>query len=160
VSSVRGLPTNVRLAVGGALCLLPLGLVWSASSGFVSFGYVIYGDCAYSVDEVCTPDTYVPGAYLPGSHVVGAQATARVFLVLAALVLGFAASRIRTPATKRLVRVATGAIGAALALAVAERAVSAVVCLVFALGLVAPLVWPNPMNSRKSGVFVPGPASR
>jgi hypothetical protein len=154
---MRGLPTNARLAVGAALCVLPLGLVWSASYGFVSFGYVIYGDCAYSVDEVCTPDTYVPGAYIPGSHVVGAQATARVFLALAAVALVFAASRIRTPATKRLVRVATGAIGIALALAVSERAVSAIVCLAIALVLTVPLVWNKPRNA---GVFVPGRTSR
>lgn len=157
MSDVRGLPTNVRLAAGAALCLLPLGLVWSASPGFVSFGFISYGDCGYSVDEVCTPDTYVPGGYFPGSHLVGAQATARVFLVLAAIVLAYAATRIRTPATKRLVRVATGAIGIALALALSQRAVSTVACLAFALVLTAPLVWNTP---RIPGVFVPDRASR
>jgi hypothetical protein len=157
VTHVRGLPTNVRLAVGAALCVLPLGLVWSTSYGFLSYGYVIYGDCAYSVDEVCTPDTYVPGAYVPGSHVVGAQVTARIFLVFAAFAVAFAATQIRTAATKRLVRVATGAIGIALALALSQRAVSAVVCLAFALALTVPLVWNTP---RIPGVFVPDRASR
>lgn len=157
MTPVRGLPTNVRLAAGAALCVLPLGLIWSTSYGFISYGYVLYGDCAYSVGEVCTPDTYVPGTYFPGSHVVGAQAPARVFLVLAACVLVFAATRLRTPATKRLVRVATGAIGIALALAVAARAVSTTACLALALALVAPLVWRTPPNP---GVFVPGEPNR
>jgi hypothetical protein len=157
VIAVRGLPTRARLAVGAALCLLPLGLVWSTSAGFLTAGYVIYGDCAYSVDEVCTPDYYVPGSYIPGSHITGAQATARVFLIFAALVLAYAASRTRTPTTKRLVRAATGAIGIALALALSQRAVLTLACLSFALVLVAPLVWRGP---RESGVFVPGRASR
>lgn len=157
MTPMRGLPTNVRLAAGAALCVLPLGLVWSTSYGFFSYGYVLYGDCAYSSDTVCTPDTYVPGAYLPGSDVVGAQATARVFLVFAACVLVFAATRLRTAATKRLVRAATGSIGIALALAVAQRAVSPTACLAFALGLVAPLVWRMPRNPD---VFVPGETNR
>jgi len=134
VSPVRGLPTNVRLTVGAALCLLPLGLEWSTSPGF-----------------------FVAGSYFPGSHFLGAQATARVFLVLAAAVLAYAATRIRTPATKRLVRVATGAIGIALALALSQRAVSPVACLAFALVLTVPLVWNTP---RIPGVFVPDRASR
>lgn len=157
MTSMHGLPTKARLAVSAALCVLPLGLVWSTSAGFLTTGFVIYGDCGYSVEEYCTTDTYVPGAYIPGSHIVGAQATARVFLVLAAFALAFAATRIRTPATKRLVRGATGAIGIALALALAQRAVSTVACLAFALVLTVPLVWNTP---RIPGVFVPDRASR
>jgi hypothetical protein len=154
---MTGLSTRVRLAVGAALCVLPLGLVWSTSAGFLTAGYVIYGDCGYSVEEYCTTDAYVPGVYLPGSHVTGAQATARVFLVFAALVLAYAAARARTPATKRLVRAATGAIGIALALALSQRAVLTLACLGLALVLTVPLVW---NTARKPGVFVPGRASR
>jgi len=154
---VSGLSTRARLAVGAALCVLPLGLVWSTSPGFLTSGFLIYGDCGYSVEEYCTTDSYLPGAYIPGSHIVGAQATVRVFLVFAALVLAYAAARTRTPATKRLVRAATGAIGVALALALSQRAVLTVACLAVALGLVVPLVW----RSRPDrSVFVPGPASR
>jgi hypothetical protein len=149
VTGVSGLPTRVRLAVSAALCVLPLGLVWSTSPGFLTAGYVIYGDCAYSVEEVCTTDTYIPGGYLPGSHIVGAQATARVFLVLAALVLAYAAARTRTPTTKRLVRAATGAIGIALALALSQRAVLTLACLAIALALVVPLVWRTPRAASR-----------
>jgi hypothetical protein len=140
--------------------MLPLGLVWSTSAGFLTSGFVSYGDCAYSVEQYCTTDTYIPGAYVPVSHTVGAQATARVFLVFAALVLAYAASRTRTPATKRLVRAATGAIGVALTLAVSQRAVPTLACLAPALVLVAPLVWSRPLSGEDPGVFVPGAASR
>jgi hypothetical protein len=138
---MHGMPTRLRLALGAALCVLPLGMVWATGPGFVTVGYAIYGDCGYSVEEYCTTDAYIPGSYIAGAHVVGAQATARVFLVLSASVLAYAATRVRTPATRRLVRVATGAIGIALALALAERAVPATICLAAALVLVVPLVW-------------------
>jgi hypothetical protein len=154
------LPTDIRLALGAVLCVLPLGLTWSTSPGFLTAGYVIYGDCAYSVDEVCTPDAYIPGSYLPGTHIVGAQATARIFLVFAAFVLAQAAARTRTPAAKRVVRAATVAIGIALALALSQRAVSTVACLSLALVLVAPLVWRARTTGRNPGVFVPGGRSR
>ena len=156
MTDVSRLSTRSRLAVSAALCVLPLGLVWSTSPGFLTSGFVIYGDCGYSAEEYCTTDSYIPGAYIPGSHIVGAQATARVFLVFAALVLACAAARTRTPATKRLVRAATGAIGIALALALSQRAVLTLACLAIALGMVGPLVWRRP----EPGVFVPGPASR
>jgi hypothetical protein len=154
---VAGLPTRVRLAVSAGLCVLPLGLVWSASPGLLTAGYIIYGDCGYSEDTYCTTDTYVPGAYIPGSQAVGAQAAARVFLVFAALLLAYVATRTRTARTKRLARAGTLGIAAALALALAGRAVPAVICLALALALTAPTVWGNP---RKPGVFVPGHASR
>ena len=144
--AVPGLSTRVRLAVAAGLSALPLGLVWSTSPGFLTPGFLIYGDCDYSVEEVCTQNTYVPGAYIPGGHFVGAQASSRVFLVFAALVLLLAATRVRTPLTKRLVRAATGALGIALALAVSQRAVSTLACLSLALGLVAPLVWRTPRS--------------
>jgi hypothetical protein len=160
VSHVRGPATQVRLAIGAALCVLPLGLVWSTSPGFRTAGYVIYGDCGYSIEQVCTSDTYVPGSYFPGSHIVGAQASARVFLVVAAVGLAYAASRTRTPATRRLARAATGAIGVALALALAQRAVLTVACLAVTLVLVVPLVLRSPRTGSDPGVFVPDEASR
>lgn len=111
MSRVHGLPTELRLAIGAALCVLPLGLTWSTDHGFRA------------------------------GHATGAQVNARVLLVLGALALGCAAARRRTPATQRLVRVATGTIGIAFALAVSERAVLAVICLAFALALVVPPAW-------------------
>ncbi|MDT4940850.1 MAG: hypothetical protein QOJ34_939 [Pseudonocardiales bacterium] len=154
---MSGLSTRVRLALAAALCVLPLGLVWSTSAGFLTSGYVIYGDCGYTADEYCTTDSYVPGYYLPGSRVLGADASARVFLVFAALVLGYIAVRTRTAATRRLARAATVSAGIALALAVSQRATLTIACLAGALLLVVPLVWRTP---GKSGVFVPGPRSR
>jgi len=154
---VAGLPTRLRLAISAGLCALPLGLVWSASPGFLTAGYIIYGDCGYTEDTYCTTDTYIPGAYIPGSQAVGAQAAARVFLVFAALVLAYVATRDRTARTKRLARAATIGIGAALALALAGRAVPAVICLAPALALTAPLVWGRPRNQ---GAFVPEQPSR
>jgi len=149
--------TRVRLSVAAALCVLPLGLVWSATSGILTPGFTIYGDCSYSYEVYCTPDAYIPGSYIPGADVLGAQATARVFLVFAAVVLAYAAVGTRTPFARRLVRAATVAIGVALALAVSARAVAAVVCLLAALALVAPAAWRRP---RKSELFGPGPVDR
>lgn len=140
---MRGLSTSARLALAAALTVLPLGLVWSSTSGFLTTGIYLTGNCGYVDYVYCTPDSYIPGSYIPGGHVLGAQASARVFLVFAALVLGFAARRTRTEASKRLVRVATGALGIALALAVSQRAPLAIACLIGALVLVVPLVWPR-----------------
>jgi hypothetical protein len=148
------LPTRVRLWAGALLCVLPLGLVWAATPGLLTAGITIFGDCGYSVEEFCTPDTYIPGAYLPGEQSLGTQVTARVFLVLAAAILGYAASRRRTPFTRRLVRMSTAAIAIAAALAAADRAGAPLVCLLAALALVAPLVW------RRGPVFVPAPTGR
>jgi hypothetical protein len=154
---VRGLTTRVRLALAAALCVLPLGLVWSASAGFLTSGYIIYGDCSYSVETYCTNDYYVPGYYLPGSRVLGADVPARVFLVFAAVVLGLAAIRARTELTRRLVRAATVATGIALVVAVSQRATLPIACLAGALALVAPLVWRTP---GIPGVFFPRQLNR
>ena len=152
-----GLSTRVRLALAAVLCVLPLGLVWSTTTGFLTAGYIIYGDCSYSVETYCTTDTYIPGYYLPGSRILGADASARVFLVFAAFVLAYAALRTRTATTKRLVRAATVATGIALVLAVSQRATLTIACLAGALALAVPLVWRVPRNP---GGFVPGGASR
>lgn len=151
------LTTTARLWLGAALCALPLGLVWSTSPGFLTSGMILPGDCGYSESYYCTLDTYIPGAYVPGHHLLGSQAPARVFLVLAALVLAYAAVRQRTAFTKRLVRAATVAMAVALALAMAGHAVSTVLCQLGGLALVAPLVWPG---RRRRAVFVPAPRAR
>jgi hypothetical protein len=141
---MSGPSTRLRLWLGAGLCLLPLGLVWSATPGFLTPGFTIYGDCGYSVEEYCTLDTYIPGAYLPGQHVFGAQASARVFVVFAALVLAVVAARTRTPGTRRLARAGTVAVGIAAVLAAANHAVLPLVCLLAALALTAPPAWRRP----------------
>jgi hypothetical protein len=151
------LPTPLRLWFGAALCVLPIGLVWSTTPGFVTLGTTLYGDCSYSVETYCVSDTYIPGTYLPGHHVLGAQTSARVFLVLAAALLVFAATRLRTEFTKRLVRVATAAMAIAVVLALSNRAILTSVCLAIGLGLVGPLVWRQP---GRPAVFVPRPIRR
>lgn len=154
---VRGLTTSVRLGLAAALCVLPLGLVWSTTAGLLTPGIILSGNCGYVDYEYCTPDQYLPGSYIPGDHLLGADVSARLFLVFAAVALGYAAVRTRTAATKRLVRAATVATGIALALATAQRAMLSVVCLVGALALVVPLAWRSP---RKPGIFVAGHANR
>lgn len=149
------LPTRARLWLGAALCVLPLGLVWSASPGLFTLGYTLYGDCGYTDYDYCTPDVYVPGTYVPGQHLLGAQAPARVFLVFAAAVFAYAATRVRTEFTRRLTRTATGAVVIALALALGHQGTLTILCLVAALALVVPAVWNRP---GKTGVFVPGRA--
>ena len=90
---------------------------------------------------------------------LGVQAPARVFLLFAAAVLVLAATRTRTPFTKRLVRAATGALGTAATLALAYHAVLTLVCVVAALALATPLVWRRP-DDRQPGVFVPADLRR
>lgn len=119
------LSTPLRLRVAAALCLLPLGLVWSANAGF-----------------------HLPGTYSPGVGELGAQAPARLFLVVSAAVFAVAAARPRTQATKRAVQAAVGSLGVALALALAARATAAGICVAGALALVVPLARP-----RNPGVF-------
>jgi hypothetical protein len=157
---MSGLSTRLRLALAAALCVLPLGLVWSTSPGFLTAGYIIYGDCSYSVETYCTNDAYVPGYYVPGSRILGADASARVFLVFAAVVLGLAALRTRTEALKRVVRAATVAAGIAFVLAVSQRATLTIACLAGALGLVVPLVWRVPLKAENSGGLDAGRGSR
>jgi hypothetical protein len=127
------LPTGLRLWAAAALCILPLGLASSTS----------------------TADRYLSGRYLPGQHVLGAQAPARVFLVFAAAVLVFAAIRVRTAVTRRLVRAATAGLAIVAALDLSEHATTALLCAAGALALVAPLVW-TPAVRPPEPVFVPG----
>jgi hypothetical protein len=123
---VTGLSARTRLRVAGALSLLPLGLVWGPVAG---------------------PDT--------GHGVLGAQVPARVLLVLAAAVFLVVATKGRTRTTVRAVRVAAGAVGVGLVLALGARAVPAVLCLAAVGILVFPLA-----RSRKPGVFVPAQVRR
>lgn len=145
------LPTKLRLWAATALCLVPFGLVWSRTPGFLSPGIVLSGNCSY-VDGFCTPDPYVPGAFSPGHPILVSQSPARVFLLVGAAALIFVATRSRTHATRRVARLATGALGVAVAQAVADRATSTLVCVVLSLALVTPLVW---RGSRARDVLVP-----
>jgi hypothetical protein len=135
------LPTPLRLWAAAALAILPLGLNWSR--GFVSIGYTIYGNCSYTEDTYCTPDYYVPGTYRPGS--MGSDVPARVFLVLAAVALVYAAVRRRTAATRRVARMGTVALGIAAALAAGAGVAATVLCCLLALVLTVPLVWHRPV---------------
>jgi hypothetical protein len=140
---LRRLPTTARLWAAAVLCALPLGLTWTTRTSS-TFGYTIYGTCGYDSDiyGACTPDTYIPGTF-SAEHVTGAASPARLFLVFAALALGWVATRPRTARTRRIARLATGAALFALVLALAARAVPAVLCLAAALALAAPPAWPG-----------------
>ncbi len=131
------LATPLRLWAAAALAILPLGLIWSR--GFVTTGYTIYGDCSYSEETYCVSDVYFPGHYQPGT--VGSDVPARVFLVLAAAALVYAAVRRRTPAPRRGARVGPGARGLAGALAAAAGVSATVLCCLLALLLTVPPVW-------------------
>jgi hypothetical protein len=149
------LPTPLRLWAAAGLCILPLGLVWSTTTGFLTPGMTVYGTCGHADSGFCTSDIYLRGSYRPGQHVLGSETSARVFLIFAAVVLVFAAIRARTAFTRRLVRAATGGLGIVVALALAYRATLTLVCAALALALVAPLVW-TAADRRRAGVFVPG----
>jgi hypothetical protein len=118
------LPTRARLWGAAGLTVLPLGLVWTASTGVL---------------------------------MLGAQASARVFLAFAAAALAWVATRVRTPATRRVARLATVALAGALVLAVRDRAVPAVLCLGLALVLTAPPAW---RSVPKPGAFGTGGIGR
>ena len=90
-----------------------------------------------------------------GPSELGARVPARVLLVFAATALLLAATRAPTQATVRAVRAAAGAVAVGLVLAVADRAVPAVICLAAGQMLVFPVARP-----RKPGVFVPAPLRR
>jgi hypothetical protein len=137
------LPTAARLWSAAALSALPLGLVWRVSAGFLSPGYILPGSCGYVDDGFCTTDIYVPGYYSPGSASSGAEVPARVFLVFAAVALAVCAARRRTPATRRLARLACVALAVGLAFALGTRATLVCVVLVLAIALVVPLVVPR-----------------
>lgn len=135
------LSTAARLWGAAVLCLVTLGVRWSLTSGFLTPGYVYYGDCGYSDYYICTPDQFIPGTYVPGSELHGYSTSARVFIVFAAVVLAVVAARVRTETTRRWARLATASIAIAAVLAAGERSVLALICLLLAFALTAPLVW-------------------
>lgn len=140
----------MRLLLAAALCVLPLGFVWS---GGVSSGYVLFGSCSYTEDYYCVPDYYVAGTPY---HSLVSEAPIRVFLVFAAVAFLVCAGHVRTEATKRLAR--AGCLSAAIAavLAAGNGSTRILVCLIGALVLVAPRVWARPGRSGRFGN--PGPA--
>ena len=126
--------TPARLLFAAALCVLPLGFVWS---GGVTSGYVVFGDCSYSENYYCVPDYYVPGT--PYRSLVS-EAPIRVFLVLAAAAFVVCASHVRTEATKTVARVGCLSAAVAAALAAGNGSTRVLLCLIGALVLVVPLV--------------------
>ncbi|GAB2485001.1 hypothetical protein [Jatrophihabitans fulvus] len=151
--TIPGLSVPARLSAAAALCVVPLGLVWTKVEGFVTNGYFGPGYCDY--DGYCQPGVYTAGVYVPGSTATVAQSPARVFLVAAAVLLVVVATRSRTAATLRLARLATASVVLAAVLAASHRATLTLACTVGALALVGPLVLP-----RIPGVLVSRPASR
>lgn len=132
--------TEQRLWAAAALCLVPLGLLWSASAGFLGVGTTLYGSCS---DGYCTPDLYIPGYYTPGTQTLVAQSPVRVFLIFAAAALIWTATRTRTASTLRAARLATAAIGLTAVLAAANAVPLVLVCTGGALALLVPLVRPR-----------------
>ncbi|MEO9138669.1 MAG: hypothetical protein ABI345_06335 [Jatrophihabitans sp.] len=137
-------PSATRLWAAAALCIVPFGLVWSQRASYVVGPYV--GPSFCNEYGYCTPGAYSPGVYLPGSTTLVSQSPARVFLVAAAALLVFVATRTRTAATRRLARLATGALAVAVLLAASQRATLTMVCVLSALALVVPLVWIRPVG--------------
>ena len=137
--------TPARLLFAAALCVLPLGFVWS---GGVTSGYVVFGDCSYSENYYCVPDYYVPGTPY---HSLVSEAPIRVFLVLAAAAFVLCASHVRTEATKHVARAGCLSAGVAAALAAGNGATRVLLCLVGALVLVVPLVWARRSVSGRFG---------
>lgn len=137
--------TPARLVAAAALCVLPLGFVWS---GGVTSGYVVFGDCSYSDSYYCAPDQYVPGtAY----HSLVTQAPIRVFLVLAAVAFLVCAGQTRTHATKQLARAGCVSAAVAAALAAGNGSSRILLCLLAALVLVGPLVLHRRPGSGRFG---------
>ena len=137
---LRGLSTAARLWAAVLLTLLPLGYVWSVGAGMITPGFTLYGDCGYNDGPYCTPDRYVSGYATRGSLTMVSQAPVRVLLLAAAA--GFVvASWRRTATTRRLAKVATGALVGALALALSHRDVNVVLLLAAALAFAAPPVF-------------------
>lgn len=151
---LAGLSTPVRLWLGSTLCVLALGLVWSVVPGGPESG--IFQGCTFIPGIGGHESVLGPGldtgdlsctvlvtaiAETPGHIVVGAQVPVRIFLVFAAVVLAYAATRRRTHFTKQVARAATVAMAIVATVALADRTVLALVLQLAGLALVAPLVW-------------------
>jgi hypothetical protein len=143
------LPVSGRLWAAALLCIVPLGLVWSKVNGVVTNGIFGPGYCDY--DGYCEPGIYTAGVYVPGSTTHVSQSPARVFLLVAAAALVFTATRVRTAATRKVARLATGSLAFAAGLAASHRATLTLVCVLLALALVAPAVWAQPARGRLFG---------
>lgn len=141
--------TPARLLFAAALCVLPLGFVWS---GGVTAGYVLYGDCSYSEDYYCVPDYYVPGTPY---HSLVSEAPIRVFLVFAAVAFLVCAGHVRTEATRRLARAGCASAAIAAAMAAGNGSTRVLLCLVAALVLVVPLTGARRSNSGRFGIRSP-----
>jgi hypothetical protein len=131
---LRRLPTPLRLWAALALCVAPMGLVWSTH---VTTGITLYGDCGAGGGPYCTPDQYLPGS-VNGTLV--SQSPIRVFLALAIAVFAVCALRPRTSATRTAARLACAGLVVAVAIAAGNGASAVVLCLIGALLLVGPLV--------------------
>jgi hypothetical protein len=141
--------TPARLLFAAALCVLPLGFVWS---GGVTSGYILYGDCSYTSDYYCVPDYYVAGTPY---HSLVSEAPIRVFLVFAAAAFVVCAGHVRTEATRRVARAGCVSAAIAAALAAGNGSTRILLCLVGALALVVPLVAARRSESGRFGNATP-----
>lgn len=135
----RGLPTTVRIWAAAVLCLLPLGTTWSMQPGLF-LPTAIPGTCDPDTGS-CTPDLPTGGILVPGSTQLVSQSPARVVLIFAAAALCFVGTRMRTPRTRTVARLACAALALAAALAAGHAATTTVLCALAALALVAPPAW-------------------
>ena len=97
---LRRVPGRLRLLLGAALCLAPMGMVWKIGDGYYLPGSMDWGDCGYDDDGnyLCNPTEYTPGTFHMGSAELVAQSPVRVFLVFALVGLP---SRLRADAPSR-----------------------------------------------------------
>ena len=139
--ATRRLPTAARLWLAALLSLVPLGLVWSATAGFLTLAYYNPGTCDYAEPGTyCTPESYTPGTYVPGTTLHGFSTAPRIFLVAAFVALLVCAVSTRTAGTLRLARTACGCLAAGAAFAIGYRSAGSAVALTAALALVLPVV--------------------
>jgi hypothetical protein len=148
--------TPARLLAAAVLSAVPLGLVWSRTSGFLTLSYYDPGTCTYAeAGDYCYEPSYTPGTYVPGSVLHGYSSSARVLLVGAAVALLVCAVTRRTASTLRLARAACVCLAGTAALALASRSVAPLAAVLAALALVVPLVWPG----RSRRLLAPGHTS-
>jgi hypothetical protein len=143
------LPVGLRLWLATGLCVVPLGLVWSYRPGMFLPTPMLPGLCD-DTTGYCTPDIPTAGIFTPGSTELVSQSPARVFLFAAFLMLAHVATRVRTAATRRTARLATGSLAVAALLAAAHGGTITFVCMAVALVAVAPPAWNPPAGAVRT----------
>jgi hypothetical protein len=141
-------PTRAgRLYAAAALLVVALGLGWGGTveGGYVAPGLLLPTTYVSPISgDVSVGSQYFAGYYVPGFQdgIAGYESDVRIVLLPAAAVLWFAARR-RTPVTRRLARIATGAIGVLLVLALSRGMAASALVMIGALALVLPVTAPD-----------------